>query len=31
MRYCWLMHVTADKIDQVIGYYDQLKVAELFR
>lgn len=31
MRYCWLMHVTGDKVDQVIGYYDQLKVAELFR
>jgi hypothetical protein len=30
MRYCWLMHITGDKVDQVIGYYDQLKVAELF-
>jgi uncharacterized protein len=30
MRYCWLMHITGEKVDQVIGYYDQLKVAELF-
>ncbi len=31
MRYCWLTHITAEKVDQVIGYYDQLKVAELFK
>jgi ketosteroid isomerase-like protein len=30
MRYCWLMHITGEKVDQVIGYHDQLKVAELF-
>ena len=30
MRYCWVMHVRDDQVDQVIGYYDQVKVVELF-
>jgi uncharacterized protein len=30
MRYCWLLRVQDDRIHEVIGYYDQTKVTELF-
>ena len=30
MRYCWVMHVRDNYVDEVIGYYDQAKVNELF-
>lgn len=30
MRYCWVIHVSDTGVDEVIGYYDQQKVAELF-
>jgi ketosteroid isomerase-like protein len=30
MRYCWVMHVRDNRVDEVIGYYDQVKVVELF-
>jgi ketosteroid isomerase-like protein len=30
MRYCWLMRFTDGKVQEVTGYYDQGKVAELF-
>jgi uncharacterized protein len=30
MQYCWSMHVHGDLVREVIGYYDQHKVAELF-
>ncbi|MBM9467485.1 nuclear transport factor 2 family protein [Nakamurella leprariae] len=30
MRYCWLMRVADGAVREVIGYYDQGKVAELF-
>lgn len=30
MRYCWVMRVEDDLVREVVGYYDQSKVAELF-
>jgi uncharacterized protein len=30
MQYCWVIHVVDEKIIEVIGYYDQEKVAQLF-
>lgn len=30
MKYCWLIRVSDGKIREVIGFYDQLKVAEFF-
>ncbi len=30
MRYCWIIHVEADVIVEVIGYYDTSKVNALF-
>ena len=30
MRYCWLLRVVDGKVREVVGYYDQGKVAELF-
>jgi uncharacterized protein len=30
MQYCWLMRVSEGKVREVVGFYDQLKVAELF-
>ena len=30
MRYCRVMHVRDNRVDEVIGYYDQVKVVELF-
>jgi ketosteroid isomerase-like protein len=31
LQYCWVIHVEANVITEVTGYYDQTKVAELFR
>jgi hypothetical protein len=30
MEYCWAVHVTEDRIDEVIGFYDGNKVSALF-
>ncbi|MFC6712667.1 nuclear transport factor 2 family protein [Branchiibius cervicis] len=30
LDYCWLIHVTGEQISEVIGFYDQTKVHELF-
>jgi uncharacterized protein len=30
MQYCWLIRVSDGKVCEVVGFYDQLKVAELF-
>ena len=30
IRYCWVMRVEDDLVREVVGYYDQSKVAELF-
>jgi ketosteroid isomerase-like protein len=30
LQYCWVVRVVEDRIVEVIGYYDQVKVAELF-
>lgn len=30
LDYCWLIHVEGDLITEVIGFYDQTKVNELF-
>lgn len=30
LRYCWVIHVENSVITEVIGHYDQTKVAELF-
>ena len=30
MLYCWIMRVVDEKIHEVVGFYDQNKVAELF-
>ena len=30
MRYCWVMRVAQGKVREVIGFYDQTKVVELF-
>ena len=30
MQYCWIMRVAEEKIREVIGFYDQVKVAQLF-
>jgi ketosteroid isomerase-like protein len=31
LRYCWVIHVEDSRITEVVGYYDQTKVAELFQ
>ncbi|MET3860823.1 ketosteroid isomerase-like protein [Dietzia sp. 2505] len=30
LDYCWIVHVENDRITEVIGFYDQTKVNELF-
>jgi len=30
LRYCWVVRVVDDRIREVVGYYDQVKVDELF-
>ena len=30
MQYCWLVRVSEGKVREVVGFYDQSKVAELF-
>lgn len=30
MRYCWVIHVEADRVTEVIGYYDTAMVRDLF-
>ena len=30
LQYCWVLRVVEDLIVEVVGYYDQVKVAELF-
>ena len=30
LEYCWVIRVVDDRVREVVGYYDQVKVAELF-
>ena len=30
LQYCWVLRVVDDYVREVVGYYDQVKVAELF-
>jgi uncharacterized protein len=30
LQYCWVVRVVEDRIVEVVGYYDQVKVGELF-
>lgn len=30
LQYCWVVRVVEDRIVEVVGYYDQVKVDELF-
>jgi uncharacterized protein len=30
LQYCWVIHVVDDLVREVVGYYDQVKVNELF-
>lgn len=30
LDYCWVIRVVDDRVREVVGYYDQAKVAELF-
>jgi uncharacterized protein len=30
LQYCWVVRVVDDEVREVVGYYDQTKVAELF-
>ncbi len=30
LQYCWIVRVVEDRVREVVGYHDQVKVNELF-